>query len=1323
MKKKAKKTMKKILAILAIFLGALPYLYAQEMVTTSDLSGADGTIYNDDNRGSDFPGGDRTSLEIRYWDEVRFRASMFRFDVSELTTSPNGAVLGIYPTNAGSMGADSLIFTIYGLTNEAEDNWDEGGLSYDTAPGFEASANGTYAINSDLDSLTTITVYNSVVDTFLYSEPSTKLDEFINNDTNGLVSFAVIKTYTTESGSYVMNPKEVGSTVVPRLVYQSVDGVPQLPNFAPTVELSSPVNGEIYDASNTLNATATASDSDGEVASVSFYLDDTEVGSVTSSPYEAEIDISQYASGEYEFYALAEDNEGATASSDTLTIDIIGDNGAGSSALITTSDMNGGDATLFNDDNRSGSTVGGGRAELEVRYWDAVRFRASLLRFDVDDVSVAPDSAVIGINPTYAGNMGDETLTFTIFGLTNEAEDEWDEASMNYNSAPGFESAANGTFDINEDLDSLTTITVYADSVGTFLYSETSSKLDEFIKNDTNGLVTFAIIKTYTTESDYYAFSAKESGSLVAPRLIYQSIGGQPVIPNIAPSVTLSRPADGVSYESNTTLTALASASDPDGEVANVSFFLDGEELGSVASSPYEYDIDLSVYELGSHEFYAIVEDDGGSLASSDTVTFQIIQDDGGGVELAPRVMEEIDRGLIAIDRGIDVYLSWRLLGKEAPDLGFNVYRDGTKLNSSPITDRTNFVDDNGDAEATYSVISVENGTEITDSEATASVWANSYIDIPLDIPADGVNGGSYSPNDIAVGDLDGDNEYELVLKWYPSNARDNSQDGYTDQTILEAFELDGTSMWKIELGENIRSGAHYTQFIVYDLDNDGKAEVAMKTAPGTIDGEGNFLSTGPASDDDDAADYVDGNGRIIYPSPEYLTIFEGETGKELQTELYVPQYDFKNNVENFWGDDYGNRSERYLGGVGYFDGESPSLVMSRGYYEGYVVAAFDWDGENLTHRWSFEAGPWSEDPYGGQGSQNLAIGDVDNDGKDEIMFGGAAVDDDGTGMYTTELGHGDAGHLGDLDPDIPGLEFFMPHEWTGPGLSFRNAGTGSIIWEVPSNEDIGRGVAEDISAEYRGAEVWGSSGIGVYNVKGDRINISPPSINFVIYWDGDVTRELLDQNYIDDMENGRIFTAEGYSSNNGTKATPNLSADLFGDWREEVIFRSDDNSSLRIFTSTDTSDVRRYTLMHDPVYRLSVAWQNVAYNQPPHVGYYMPDGSPQPNIIYPSEYVDVSNETDREGTTEVKSYTLEQNYPNPFNPTTNVSFTLPAASDVKLTVYNILGQQVTQLVNQRMSAGKHSVEFDASNLASGIYIYRIEAGTFIQNKQMMLIK
>jgi len=991
--------------------------------------------------------------------------------------------------------------------------------------------------------------------------------------------------------------------------------------------------------------------------------------------------------------------------------------------IVTTAVGNGADATVYNDGDRGPGTNGGGSDYLEVRYWENTRFRATFIRFDISDVQDQADGAVIGCTTSDVTKMLD-VREFTIYGLTDESFDSWDEGNISYNNAPGFESAPAGNFNLTEDLDELTSITVYGDSTGSYFYSESSAEMDSFINNDTNSLVTLVIVRTYSNNDDIFMFNSKEAGEMVAPRLVFESENGEPVLPNFYPTITLNSPADGVRYYSNTTLTAKASVNDADGEIESVSFYLDDSEIDMLSSSPWETEIDLSEYSLGAHEFYALVRDNEGAEASSDTVEFEIIESDDNGDDSPPRVMEELDRGLIAIDRGDDVFLSWRMLGKDPQDIGFNVYRNDTKVNYNPITDRTNYVDPNGSSESSYHITPVVDGTEGTSSGAV-EVWGNPYLDIALNRPPAGPQGGTYSPNDMSVGDLDGDHQYELIIKWYPSNARDNAHDGYTDATLLEAVELDGTSMWRIDLGKNIRSGAHYTQFMVYDLDSDGKAEVACKTAPGTVAGDGSFLSTGPAADDDDSADYRTSSGRINYPSPEYLTVFDGETGEELQTELYIPQYDFKSNPEDFWGDDYGNRSERYLAAIGYFNGRTPSLAMARGYYEGYVVAAWDWDGENLTHRWSFEAGAWDgsleygHDPYGGQGNHNIAVGDVDDDGKDEIMYGSAAIDDDGTGLYTTELGHGDAGHLGDLDPDRPGLEFYMPHEWSGPGVTFRDAGTGEIIWSYDSNSDVGRGVAGDVSTDYRGAEAWG---LGTYNCKGEQISISPSSTNFLIHWDGDVTRELLDGNRIDDLEKGRLLTAQNHSSNNGSKATPNLSADILGDWREEVIWRSNDNNRIRIYTTTDTTDVKRYTLMHDPVYRLGIAWQNVAYNQPPHTGYYLPDGSPQPNMIYPDE-LEVGVADDNPEPAAVAEDFALTNFPNPFNPQTTISFRLNMRQPVNLSVYTLQGKKIVTLVDGEVSGGLHEVIFDARNQPSGVYFYRLQTQDEVVTNKMLLLK
>lgn len=576
---------------------------------------------------------------------------------------------------------------------------------------------------------------------------------------------------------------------------------------------------------------------------------------------------------------------------------------------------------------------------------------------------------------------------------------------------------------------------------------------------------------------------------------------------------------------------------------------------------------------------------------------------------LAQRQIEVLNRGLIATRNGDNVLVSWRWLVTDPDDVAFNVYRNDVLLNSSPLVTSTNFVDvtsENG----IYTVKTVVDGVE-GDASESASVWDANYMDIQLQMPEGGttLTGDSYtySPNDASTGDLDGDGVYDIVLKWDPSNSKDNSQSGYTGNVYIDGYKLDGSHLWRIDLGINIRAGAHYTQFLVYDFDGDGKAELVCKTAPGTKDGTGNYLSEGPAAIDDDAADYRNSSGYIL-SGPEYLTVFNGETGAEMMTASYYPP---RGTVSD-WGDSYGNRVDRFLAAVAYLDGEHPSIVMTRGYYTRTVLAAWDWDGSDLSQRWVFDSDESGNSAYYGQGNHNLSVADVDSDGKDEIIFGSCAIDDDGTGLHSTGLGHGDALHVTDHDPSRPGLEIFMPHEHSGKGISYRDANTGAIIWQKKALGDIGRGVAGDISAEYPGSEFW-AAGMGMYNMKGEKISNSAPAMNFLIWWDGDLLRELLDGTTISKYNGGTLLSASGCYSNNGTKSTPALQADLLGDWREEVIYRTSDNSKLRIYTTPYVTNYRFHTLMHDPVYRLAVAWQNVGYNQPPQVGFYMGDGMIDP--------------------------------------------------------------------------------------------------------------
>lgn len=580
------------------------------------------------------------------------------------------------------------------------------------------------------------------------------------------------------------------------------------------------------------------------------------------------------------------------------------------------------------------------------------------------------------------------------------------------------------------------------------------------------------------------------------------------------------------------------------------------------------------------------------------------------------RQMEFLDRGVVAVKTGTGVFVSWRLLGTEGSNVSFNVYRDGTKVNASPITNSTNLQDASGTSSSKYTVRAVVGGTEQAAS-AAASVWGNNYLSVPLSIPAGGTTPDgvayTYSANDASAGDLDGDGEYELIVKWDPSNSKDNSQSGYTGEVFIDAYKLNGTRLWRISLGKNIRAGAHYTQFMVYDLDGDGKAEVAMKTADGSKDGTGTVIG-------DASKDYRNSSGYVL-SGPEFLTIFNGQTGKALSTVNYEPA---RGNVSD-WGDNYGNRVDRFLAAIAYLDGERPSLVMARGYYTRTVLVAYNWRNGQLTKQWTFDSNTFGNAGYAGQGNHNLSVADVDGDGKDEIIYGAMAVDDNGKGLYTTGLHHGDAMHLSDLDPDRAGLEVFQVHETpSNAGVEFRDARTGQLIWGIPTTKDIGRGMAADIDPRYKGAEVWADGGL--YTAKGQKIGTTlPSSTNFGIWWDGDLLRELLDSNRIDkwDYANSKtvnLLTASGVSSNNGTKSTPNLQADLFGDWREEVVWRTSDSSALRIYTTTAVTDKRIYTLMHDPVYRLGIAWQNVAYNQPPHTGFYLGEGMstpPVPNIHY----------------------------------------------------------------------------------------------------------
>lgn len=602
------------------------------------------------------------------------------------------------------------------------------------------------------------------------------------------------------------------------------------------------------------------------------------------------------------------------------------------------------------------------------------------------------------------------------------------------------------------------------------------------------------------------------------------------------------------------------------------------------------------------------------------------------------RQVENLDRAPVAVLTDQGVTLGWRMLGLDQDSVGFHVIRDGVQLTEEPIRNTTTFVDPAGTAASTYVIKTVGNGNGQDKLSAEFTPLAQNYLSIKLDKPADGVSKDgkpyTYSANDSSVADLDGDGSYEIIQLWNPSNAQDNSRSGFTGNVYVDAYKMDGTRLWRIDLGHNIRAGAHYTQLLAYDFDGDGKAEVSMKTADGTTDGAGTVIG-------DPAADYRNSAGYVL-SGPEFLTVLNGATGTIMDTVAYDPP---RGNV-SAWGDGYGNRVDRFLAGVAYLDGEKPSMMFSRGYYTRTVLVTYDLVDGKLVKRWTFDSDIAGAE-YKGQGNHNLSVADVDQDGKDEFVFGSMTIDDDGSVLYNTKLGHGDAMHTSDLDPSRPGLEVFAVHESMSQsgnrGATFRDAATGEVLWSIPAIRDTGRGAAGDIDPRYAGAEGWAVGGDASWNsprgqlmsAKGELIAESIPAANFLAWWDGDLLREIVDHDFDaaagvgvptiskwnwETESSDRLLTVTGARTNNHTKGNPSLQADLLGDWREELAFPSSDSTELRIYTSTSPTEVRLRTLMHDTVYRTAVARENVAYNQPPHPGFFIGEGMETPaapSVVY----------------------------------------------------------------------------------------------------------
>ncbi len=642
--------------------------------------------------------------------------------------------------------------------------------------------------------------------------------------------------------------------------------------------------------------------------------------------------------------------------------------------------------------------------------------------------------------------------------------------------------------------------------------------------------------------------------------------------------------------------------------------------------------------------------------------------------------MEALDRGVVVVPgQSGGRFVSWRLLGTDDANITFDVLRDGTAIVRN-LTQATSYLDPSGSATSTYQVVARVDGTVVETAEATQQ-WSDIYTSLQLDRPAGGTTASgdyTYTPNDMSVGDVDGDGEYELFVKWDPSNSSDNASGAFTGNCLIDCYKLDGTKLWRIDLGKNIRSGAHYTQFMVYDFDGDGRAEMMCKTAPGSKDGQGNYVSAAATESaiksTDNTASYITTSGDkskgMILSGPEYLTVFSGLTGAAQHTIWYNPnrsgnygKAEGMPSSSSFWGDNYGNRGDRFLAAVAHLDKgtKTASGIFCRGYYARAYVWAVDYKNQRLSHRWlhcsdskttySVTDASFTKKSFTGlkptftaatgetacssgtlyaNGNHNLSIADVDGDGKDEIIWGSAACDDNGRLLYGVGFGHGDAIHLADLLPDRPGLEVFDVHEEKGTyAWDIHDAATGEVLLKGgPEGVDNGRGLAAQVSADHR--ESFFTSAADNQSrscATGEVVSEYGPTVNnFRIYWDGDLQEELLGDISRHNSPFLEKWNGNGYSrmypkrntnlysigtpkTINGTKGVPCLQADILGDWREEIIFYDgDDPSKIVIFTTNTPTAYRVPTLMHDHTYRMGICWQNVAYNQPPHLGFYLPD-------------------------------------------------------------------------------------------------------------------